>query len=110
MNGLLTAVVPEGGRVIGVGEAAMYAGIGMVVVFLGIAFLVFFVWLVGALLNHLPKKADKGEAITPERHASDETNEVDDETVTIITAAIAAYYQAQPVSCGFIIKKIKRNR
>ncbi|MBQ8427686.1 MAG: OadG family protein, partial [Clostridia bacterium] len=85
--------------------------IGQIVVFLGIAFLVFIVWAVGKLLNKMPKKKEKEEevALAPTTPISQPSDDLDEQTIAVITAAIAAYYQQQQIPCEFIIKKIKRN-
>ncbi len=109
---------------ISVGEAAVDALIGFCVVFAGIALLVFIVWGVGKIMQNAslgngkggkkaaPKTAQK-PAIKPEKtqavapvKAADEG--IDDETVAVIAAAIAAVYEAERRSCGFVVKRIKR--
>lgn len=107
-----------------VGEAAIDAVIGLSVVFLGIALLVFIVWCVGKIMQNTsigngkggkktaPKAAEKPaikpakpETVAPAKVA-DEC--IDDETVAVIAAAIAAVYEAERRSCGFVVKRIKR--
>lgn len=109
---------------ISVGEAAIDAVVGMVVVFIGIALLVFIVWGVGKIMQNAslgsgkggkksaPKaagkpaiKPEKPEAVTPSECAEENIN---DETVAVIAAAIAAVYESERRSCGFVVKRIKR--
>ena len=107
-----------------VGEAAIDALIGFCIVFIGIALLVFIVWGVGKIMQNAslgngkggrktaPKaaekpaiKTEKPEAVAPEKVANED---IDDETVAVIAAAIAAVYEAERRSCGFVVKRIKR--
>lgn len=107
-----------------VGEAAIDAVIGLTVVFLGIALLVFIVWCVGKIMQNTsigngkggkknaPKAAEKPaikpakpETVAPAKVADEG---IDDETVAVIAAAIAAVYEAERRSCGFVVKRIKR--
>lgn len=107
-----------------VGEAAIDAVIGLSVVFLGIALLVFIVWCVGKIMQNTsigngkggkktaPKAAEKPaimpakpETVAPSKVADEG---IDDETVAVIAAAIAAVYEAERRSCGFVVKRIKR--
>ena len=111
MWNLLSEVLPEGGRFVGLGEAAIYALIGFFVVFLGISFLILVVWLVGLAIGKFTNGAKKKAAakVEPVVQAVQDNAMLDDETVAVITAAIAAYYQKQQIPCEFVIKKIKRN-
>ena len=96
-----------------VGTAALYALIGYLVVFLGISLLVLVVWLLGLGFKHLPQKFQKKVKVEKTVEAVQTPMQVealDDQTVAVITAAIAAYYQKQQVPCEFVIKKIKRTR
>ncbi len=101
----LLEVIP---RMIGYGEAAIYALIGYLVVFAGIAILVLVVWLVGLFF----KKRDEKKNAEPEKGAlaatSADIEENDEELVAVITAAIAATYSAEKRKPEFIVKKIKR--
>ncbi len=97
------------------GEIGLYALIGFMVVFSGIAFLIFIVWLVGKLISFgnckivsqskttvdIPQKA-----VSPEPVLSDD--DISEETVAIITAAIMAYYEKNNPKCEFTLKRIKR--
>ncbi len=111
---LLSKALPEGGRYASLGEASIYALIGFSVVFLGITFLIFVVWLVGKLMEktankktsakktEAPQKTDVKQAIAVE------SDEITEETVAIITAALMAYYEKTNSKCEFVVKRIKR--
>lgn len=107
-----------------VGEAAIDAVVGLAVVFIGIALLVFIVWGVGKIMQNTsigngkggketaPKVAEKPatktakpETVAPAKVADEG---IDDETVAVIAAAIAAVYEAERRSCGFVVKRIKK--
>lgn len=95
------------------GTAALYAVIGLLVVFIGIAFLVLVVWLLGLAFTHLPQKFEKKEKVLEKVETPATTvavEDLDEQTVAVITAAIAAYYQKQQIPCEFVIKKIKRTK
>lgn len=98
-------------------EASLYALIGFAVVFLGLIFLIFIVWATGKIISALEgkgktkKKTKKQE--TEQKSAETvvtkvETDEISEETVAIITAAIMAYYQENNPKCEFTLKRIKR--
>lgn len=121
--GLLAETLPEGGKRIGLGEAAIDAVIGFIFVFIGIALLVGIVHLVGVLMqkmNGVPlskknlkeiseqtqkPREESSSAPEADTNVSDELSE---ETVAVITAAIAAYYEQNNRTCGFTVKRIKR--
>ena len=112
MNLLATATDYEN---IGLGETSLYALIGFIVVFLGIAFLILVVWGVGqffAKLNGVPtqKKVETPKQVTPTPAPVTATaeNEVDEEIVAVITAALMAYYQTAQPNCGFVVRRIKK--
>ena len=120
---LLTAQVAEGqSRFVGFGEAALYGLIGYAVVFFGIAFLIFIVWAVGQVLSKNKGKAvSKNKAVQKEEKEAVaenvntaktenvvETEEISEETIAIITAAIMAYYEQNNPKCEFTLKRIKR--
>lgn len=98
------------------GEAALYAGLGFLVVFVGIAFLIFIVWAVGKLIPFIEGKASKPKAkpaaqesaATPLQTTAGNDDELSDEVLAVITAAIAAYYQQENKKCEFTVKRIKR--
>ena len=102
---------------VSVGDAALYALIGLIVVFLGIAFLVFIVWLVGKILSSVTAKSDNKKTkasalekpIQPAIRATENNeNEIPDETIAVIMAALTAYYQTNQPKCEFTVKRIKR--
>ena len=112
LNGLLANVANE--STVSIPEAALYALLGFATVFLGIAFLILVVWLVGKVMTKpiaLPKakkeevlKEVKQEPIAP----CENSEEISEETVAVITAAIMAYYQQTQTKCEFTVKRIKR--
>ena len=112
MFNLLTNTLPAGGRMVEVPEALLYALIGFLVVFAGIALLIAVVWAVGKIMSAInptaqPKKVEakpKQAQIAPVVSSDD----VDEETLAVITAAIMAYYQKTNPKCGFTVKRIKR--
>ncbi len=94
-----------------IGEISLYGLIGFAVVFLGIAFLIFIVWAVGQLITKFEQKAAKPvkeSAPKPEVVAATSEDELSDEVIAVITAAIAAYYQQENKKCEFTVKRIKR--
>ena len=104
-------------RSVEVGEASLYALLGFAVVFVGIAFLIFVVWLIGKLMVKLnPVKTPKQHATTPVVNETAESlaiadatsDEISEETVAVITAALMAYYQRTNPQCEFTVKRIKR--
>ena len=96
-----------------IGEAALYAFLGFAIIFAGIALLIAVVWAVGKVMvamnnkNAKPKAAVKKETPAPVA-ASEIKDEVDDETVAVIMAALMAYYQTNNPKCEFTVKRIKR--
>lgn len=100
-----------------IGEAALYALIGFAVVFIGILFLILIVWGTGKIISafegkgktvkkakHEERKQEKAEELATKV----ETDELSEETIAIITAAIMAYYQENNPKCEFTLKRIKR--
>ena len=114
LNNLLN--VPEGGKIISIPTAALYALIGFVVVFAGIAFLIFVVWLVGKIMNKTPVtakpiKEKKEPAVAVQESVSESlavSEDLPEETVAVIMAALMAYYQKNNPKCEFTVKRIKR--
>lgn len=113
LRNLLTSSLPEGYQEISIGTAALYALIGFLVVFAGIAFLVLVVWGVGKGMSKKngaakPKETvpEKKETVIPA--VTHETEEISEETVAVITAALMAYYEKQNPKCAFTVKRIKR--
>ena len=104
-NGLLNAAK------VSVGDAALYAALGFAVVILGIAFLIFVIWLVGKFFT---KKKAAPAPVVQEKPAIASVNDEDisEETVAVIMAALTAYYEsvntATNSNCEFIVKRIKR--
>lgn len=113
---MLANLLVEAGypKKIGVGEAAIDALIGYIVVFLGIALLVGVVWLVGKLFDKAKaqKTTTQSEKQVQEPKAQgakqETTDELSEETVAVITAAIMAYYERENRKCEFTVKRIKR--
>ena len=100
-------------REVGVGEAALYALLGYIIVFLGIAFLIFIVWLVGRVMvsnkkASAPVKKETAKETVAVANATPVTDEIDEETLAVITAALMAYYQTNNPKCEFTVKRIKR--
>ena len=103
-------------KFIGIPEAALYALIGFTIVFLGIAFLIGIVYAVGKVLQIQKdktlqtKKAEISEKVASETVVIPTTNEeeISDETVAVITAAIMAYYEQTNPKCEFTVRRIKR--
>ena len=97
-----------------IGEAALYALVGFSVVFLGISFLIFVLWAVGRVMTFLekkkaePKEAAKVETTAEQASASENGEEISEETIAVITAAIMAYYVKENRKCEFTVKRIKR--
>ena len=109
---LLSKALPEGGRYASLGEAAIYALIGFAVVFFGISFLILVVWLVGKVMDKATKKTtDKKVAIKQaetKQEVAPVSDELTDETIAVIMAALTAYYQQNNSKCEFTVKRIKR--
>ncbi len=105
-------------RFVEFGESALYALIGFALVVVGIAFLIFVVWLVGKLMSKtvdtskaLPKKVKPMETkveVPKEEAKMMAEDEISEETLAILTAAIMAYYEKNNPKCEFIVKRIKR--
>lgn len=100
---------------VGVGDAALYALIGFIVVFIGIAFLVVVVWAVGKILNSITTKADTkmvktslAEKPIEVADTANNNDEISEETIAVIMAALTAYYQTNQPKCEFTVKRIKR--
>ena len=96
-------------RSVSLGESALYALLGFLTVFCGIAFLIFVVWLVGKIMVAVQSKPVKVQKVAEEPVASVVSEEdVSDETVAVIMAALMAYYQVNNPKCEFKVKRIKR--
>lgn len=115
---LLIDTLPEGGVQATFLEAVLYAFMGYLVVFAGIAFLILVVWLVGKLMTKTGGvKLRKGKKTVVENTPSpvaevlpEQSEEVDEETVAVIMAALTAYYEKNDPKCEFTIKRIKKVR
>jgi sodium pump decarboxylase gamma subunit len=116
LNNLLGAL-PEGGKIVTIPTAALYALIGFLVVVAGITFLILVVWLVGKVMNKSPMatktKTEKKEPAVPTETVSEslavaDAEELNGETVAVIMAALMAYYQKNNPKCEFTVKRIKR--
>ncbi len=100
-------------RAVPIGEAALYALLGFLIVFAGIALLIGVVWAVGKVMVAMKNKEKQSKPIVKELApaptvVASNDNEVDDETVAVIMAALMAYYQANNPKCEFTVKRIKR--
>lgn len=103
--------LPAGGQKVEIDVAALYALIGFLVVFAGIIFLVFVVWLVGKVMSE--SNNEKKESITqvieqPVEAAPAISEDIDEETIAVIMAALTAYYEKNNPKCEFTLKRIKR--
>lgn len=110
LNTLLTNATDKM-RTVEIPEVALYALVGFATVFLGIILLILVVWLVGkgmSKTNGTPaeKKAETAKAVAPA--PTIEGEDISEETVAVITAAIMAYYQQNKPKCEFTVKRIKR--
>ena len=98
-------------RVVGLGEAALLALLGFAIVFVGIAFLILVVWAVGKVMTVTNKKEKQVKAkpeVTETSPVAVKQDDLDEETVAVITAAIMAYYVKENRRCEFTVKRIKR--
>ncbi len=110
LQNLLTSL-PEGGKMISIPESLLYALIGFLVVFAGIALLIAVVWAVGkvmAMNNPSKAKPKMEKQVQVTSTAPVVSDDIDEETVAVITAALMAYYQTNKPQCGFTVKRIKR--
>ena len=114
LNSVLANAVDKT-RTVPLGEAALLALVGFAVVFLGIAFLIFVVWLVGKIMvktngqkGTTEVKPQAKPAPAPVVAPSPASEEITEETVAIITAALMAYYEQTNPKCEFTVKRIKR--
>ena len=101
-------------RDVGMGEISLYSILGYLVVFLGIAFLIFIVWAIGKAFTANKEKQSEVKAEKKQEQkvvateAQPVEEEISEELVAVITAAIAAYYETAQPQCEFIVKRIKR--
>lgn len=112
LTNLLTSALPEGYQVVSIGTAALYALIGQLVVFSGIAFLVFIVWGVGKLMKKssspLKQKSEKISEPPSVTATTANSEDISEETVAVIMAALMAYYEKNNPKCEFTVKRIKK--
>lgn len=114
LTNLLTSALPEGGKYVSIGEASLEALIGFLVVIAGISFLIFIVWLVGKLMVKAKRESvTENKTVVPQveeknMSTTSEAEEVDEETVAVIMAALMSYYQTNNPKCTFTLKRIKR--
>ena len=101
-------------RSVPISEAALYALLGFLIVFVGISLLILVVWAVGRVIvatrgNNTPKakKVEEVKTVNAPISAVNQ-DEVDDETLAVIMAALAMYYQKNNPKCEFTVKRIKR--
>ncbi len=98
-------------REIGFGEVSLYALLGFAITFLGIAFLIFVVWAVGKGMSKVTGETKVSKPKVEEVVVSPVTikeEEITEETLAVITAALMAYYEQANVKCEFVVKRIKR--
>ena len=112
LNNILTNL-EEKTRMVEIPEAALYALLGFCIVFVGIAFLIAVVWVVGKLMpggkaKPVVKQSVEKAPVDPVTLGNANSDEIDEETVAVITAALMAYYQKTNPACGFTVKRIKR--
>ena len=105
---------------IDLGEGAFDAVFGFLFVFLGIAFLVGIFTLLGLIMKKVnarrpkQKKVKHGKTIeTPPKESIDAEEEtLSPEIIAVITAAIAAVYEAEyeseNIPCDFVVRRIKK--
>ncbi len=93
-------------------EAVVYALLGFAIVFLGIAFLVLVVWGVGRIMGDATVKGKKKAVVSIDNEKTpqplQDTDELNEETVAVIMAALTAYYEQNNPKCEFTVKRIKR--
>ena len=77
--------------------------------------MIFIVWAVGQTISKVEAKAKAKSAKVEEKPAQEtvkpqttEEDELSDEVIAVITAAVAAYYQKENKKCDFTVKRIKR--
>ena len=94
-------------------ESVLYAALGFLIVFVGIAFLIFVVWMVGKVIAKKSGDKKQPEKVVPQTKQEDaptvaQTEEIPEETVAVIMAALMAYYQTERPKCEFTVRRIKR--
>ena len=92
-------------------ESALYAAIGFGIVILGIAALIFVVWFVGKIMTKntaTPVAQPVKKVELKESAPVVQADELTEEEIVIITAALTAYYQTNKPKCEFTVKRIKK--
>ncbi len=102
-------------KYISIPEGALYALLGFLVVFFGIAFLILIVWAVGKFMQKGTPVAKKVEPAPAKKEKVEvpvtvpvNEDEVSEETIAVITAAIMAYYEKNTPKCEFTVRRIKK--
>lgn len=112
---MLSELLLFDGFKINIGEGAFYALFGFIFVFAGIALLVGIFTVLGIVMKKVnsrkprtkrSKKGNKEQAVPMEEIK--ETEGISSETVAVIAAAIAAFYESENTKCDFVVKRIKR--
>ena len=97
-------------RSVPIDEAALYAFLGYIAVFVGIIFLIVVVHMVGKAVS--AKKKEQAPVVQEKQEEPAvpvlQSDEIDEETLAVITAALIAYYQTNNPKCEFTVKRIKR--
>ena len=98
-----------------IGESALYALLGFAIVFFGISFLILVIWLVGKFMSSNQKTSkEKVEKPVVKKEepvivaAQPKNDEVSEETLAVITAAVMAYYENNHPKCEFTVRRIKK--
>ena len=110
----LLASVVDKTRAVSIPEAALLALLGFAIVVLGIAFLILILSVSGKVMSKInakstaPKERKETKQAEIPQAVQAVSDELDDETVAVIMAAIMAYYQQTNAKCDFKVKRIKR--
>ena len=103
--------VNDKSRDIPISEAAVYSLLCLLIIFLGIAFLIAVVWLVGKIISKsgtaTENKETQKNVVLPVPETPN-TEEIDEETVAVIMAALMAYYEKINPKCEFTVRRIKK--
>ena len=115
LTNLLTTAADKYDYKMPIGETSINALVGFLVVFAGISFLILVIWLVGKFMTKGSAKPKKQSVAKVEPQKPVETpapveEGIDEETVAVIMAALAAYYETNKPKCEFTVKRIKRIR
>ena len=97
-------------------DVVIYALLGFGIVFLGICFLIGVVQLVNYVMKNLsgkqsvePKQAKAETNNTNVAIIQENSEEIPEEVVAVITAALMAYYEQNNPKCEFNVRRIKKN-